>query len=59
MTLEDLYRSLKIDQVSELPFGDLRIKVKSEEACLRLERTKVNILGGAYMFNGFDVLGGK
>uniref|UniRef100_M4BT88 Uncharacterized protein n=1 Tax=Hyaloperonospora arabidopsidis (strain Emoy2) TaxID=559515 RepID=M4BT88_HYAAE len=39
--------------------GDLRIKVKSKEACLRLKRTKVNILGGAYTFKEFDVLGGK
>ena len=58
-SVEDLYRSHEIGQISKLPGGNLRIKVKSKEACLRLERTKVNILGGAYTFKEFDVLGGK
>uniref|UniRef100_A0AAV1UDN0 Uncharacterized protein n=1 Tax=Peronospora matthiolae TaxID=2874970 RepID=A0AAV1UDN0_9STRA len=54
-SLEDLYRSHEIGQISKLPEGDLRIKVKSKEVCLRLERTKVNILGGVYTFKEFDV----
>uniref|UniRef100_A0AAV1V3T1 Uncharacterized protein n=1 Tax=Peronospora matthiolae TaxID=2874970 RepID=A0AAV1V3T1_9STRA len=58
-SLEDLYRSHEIGQISKLPGGDLRIKVKSKEACLRLERTKVNIMGGVYTFKAFNVLGGK
>lgn len=58
-SLEDLYRSHEIGQISKMPGGDLRVKVKSREACLRLERTKVNILGGVYTFKEFDVLGGK
>ena len=58
-SLEDLYRSHEIGQISELPGGDLRIKVKSKVACLWLERTKVNILSGAYTFKEFDMLGGK
>ncbi|CAI5721984.1 unnamed protein product [Peronospora destructor] len=49
---------LKLDR-SQLPGGNLRVKVKSKEACLALERTKVNILGGVFLFKGFDVLGGK
>uniref|UniRef100_A0AAV1UCG1 Uncharacterized protein n=1 Tax=Peronospora matthiolae TaxID=2874970 RepID=A0AAV1UCG1_9STRA len=58
-SLEDLYRSHEIGQISKLPEGDLRIKVKSKEACLRFDRTKVNILVGVYTFKEFDVLGGK
>jgi hypothetical protein len=57
--LEDLYRRFEIGQISKLPGGNLRVKVKSKESCLLLERTKVNILGGVFMFKEFDVLGGK
>ena len=58
-SLEDLYRRHEIGQISKLPGGDLRVKVKTKDACLLLERTKVNILGGVYTFKEFDVLGGK
>ena len=57
--LEDLYRRYEIGQISKLPGGNLRMKVKSKEACLQLERTKVNILGGTYLFKEFDIIGGK
>jgi hypothetical protein len=57
--LENLYQRFEIGQISKLPGGNLRVKVKSKEACLALERTKVNILGGVFMFKEFDVLGGK
>uniref|UniRef100_K3XCL9 Uncharacterized protein n=1 Tax=Globisporangium ultimum (strain ATCC 200006 / CBS 805.95 / DAOM BR144) TaxID=431595 RepID=K3XCL9_GLOUD len=57
--LEKLYSKFEIGQISKLPGGNLRVKVKSKEACLALERTKVNILGGVFMFKEFDVLGGK
>lgn len=57
--LEDLYSRYEIGQISKLPGGNLRMKVKSKEACLQLERTKVNILGGVYLFKEFDILGGK
>ncbi|KAF1318173.1 hypothetical protein FI667_g14138, partial [Globisporangium splendens] len=57
--LEDLYQRYEIGQISKLPGGNLRVKVKSKEACLLLERTKVNILGGVFTFKEFDVLGGK
>ena len=33
------------------------MKVKSKEACIQLERTKVTILGGTYLFKEFDILG--
>uniref|UniRef100_A0AAV1UN16 Uncharacterized protein n=1 Tax=Peronospora matthiolae TaxID=2874970 RepID=A0AAV1UN16_9STRA len=58
-SLEDLYRSHEIGQISKLPGGNLRIKVKSKEACLCLECTKVDIMGGVDTFKEFDVLGGK
>lgn len=57
--LEKLYGTFEIGQISKLPGGNLRVKVKSQEACLALERTKVTILGGVFMFKEFDVLGGK
>lgn len=57
--LEKLYGMFEIGQVSKLPGGNLRVKVKSKEACLALERTKVNILGGVFLLKEFDVLGGK
>ena len=57
--LESLYKSYDIGQISKLPGGNLRVKVKSKEACLLLERTKVNILGGVFMFKEFDVLSAK
>ncbi|KAL7999024.1 hypothetical protein Plhal703r1_c26g0106981 [Plasmopara halstedii] len=57
--LEELYRQHEIGQVSKLPGGNLRVKVKSKEACLKLERTKVNILGGIFQFKEYDVLANK
>ncbi|KAL7995513.1 putative bardet-Biedl syndrome 1 protein [Plasmopara halstedii] len=57
--LEKLYGEHAIGQVSKLPGGNLRVKVKTKEACLQLERTKVNIMGGVFMFNEFDILASK
>ncbi|KAF1327222.1 putative Pollike protein, partial [Globisporangium splendens] len=57
--LEELYKHFEIGQISKLPGGNLRVKVKSKDACVRLERTKVNILGGVFTFKEFDILGDK
>lgn len=57
--LEELYRTHEIGQVSKLPGGNLRVKVKSTDACLTLERTTVNILGSVFTFQAFDVLASK
>ncbi|KAF1331476.1 putative Pollike protein, partial [Globisporangium splendens] len=57
--LEELYKRFEIGQISKLPGGNLRVKVKSKDACVRLERTKVNILGGVFTFKEFDILGDK
>jgi hypothetical protein len=57
--LEELYKQFEIGQISKMPGGNLRVKVKSKEACVRLERTKVNILGGVFTFKEFDILGDK
>ena len=57
--LEELYKQFEIGQVSKMPGGNLRVKVKSREACVRLEHTKVNILGGVFTFKEFDILGDK
>uniref|UniRef100_K3XAV1 Uncharacterized protein n=1 Tax=Globisporangium ultimum (strain ATCC 200006 / CBS 805.95 / DAOM BR144) TaxID=431595 RepID=K3XAV1_GLOUD len=57
--LEELYKRFEIGQISKLPGGNLRIKVKSKDACVRLECTKVNILGGVFKFKEFDILGDK
>ncbi|KAF1329066.1 putative Pollike protein, partial [Globisporangium splendens] len=58
-TLDELYQRFEIGQISKLPGGNLRVKVKTKEACVRLERTKVNILGGTFTFKEFDILGDK
>ncbi|KAL7678436.1 hypothetical protein Plhal304r1_c112g0176291 [Plasmopara halstedii] len=39
-----------------MPGGNLRIKVKTKEACFRLERQEVTILGSKYRFREFDIL---
>uniref|UniRef100_K3WG12 Uncharacterized protein n=1 Tax=Globisporangium ultimum (strain ATCC 200006 / CBS 805.95 / DAOM BR144) TaxID=431595 RepID=K3WG12_GLOUD len=57
--LEELYKRFEIGQISKLPGGNLRVKVKTKEACVRLERTKVNILGGVFTFKEFDTLSDK
>ena len=57
--LEKLYGAHEIGQVSKLPGGNLRVKIKSEASCFLLERTKVNILGGVYLFKEYDVLAGR
>ena len=57
--LEDLYKQFEIGQISKMPGGNLRVKVKSKEACMRLEHTKVNILGSVFTFKEFDILGDK
>ncbi|KAF1315563.1 putative Pollike protein, partial [Globisporangium splendens] len=54
--LDRLYEQKLVDQVSKLPGGNLRLKLKSREACLKLERTTVSILGGVFPFKPFDVL---
>ncbi|DAZ99011.1 TPA: hypothetical protein N0F65_011266, partial [Lagenidium giganteum] len=46
----------QIGQLTKLPGGDLRVMVKSKEACLRLERQEVKLLGGKYKFKEFDAL---
>lgn len=46
--LEKLYGTFEVGQISKLPGDSLRVKVKSKEAYLTLERTKVNILGGVF-----------
>uniref|UniRef100_K3WYJ5 Uncharacterized protein n=1 Tax=Globisporangium ultimum (strain ATCC 200006 / CBS 805.95 / DAOM BR144) TaxID=431595 RepID=K3WYJ5_GLOUD len=48
--LEELYKQFEIGQISKLPGGNLRVKVKSRDACVRLECTKVSILGGTFTF---------
>uniref|UniRef100_A0AAV1TA82 Uncharacterized protein n=1 Tax=Peronospora matthiolae TaxID=2874970 RepID=A0AAV1TA82_9STRA len=58
-SLNDPNHSHKIGQISKLLGGDLRIRVKLDEARIRLERTKVSILGGAYTVKELDVLGGS
>lgn len=57
--LEKLYSEHAIGQVSKLPGGNLRVNIKTKEVCLKLERTKVNILGGVFLFKEGDVLAGK
>jgi hypothetical protein len=46
----------QLGQLTKMPGGNIRIKVKTKEACLRLERQEVTILGGKYRFREFDVL---
>jgi len=57
--LEELYKQFEIGQISKMPGGNLRVKVKTKDACVRLEHTKVNILGGVFSFKAFDILGDK
>ncbi|KAF1326586.1 putative Pollike protein, partial [Globisporangium splendens] len=57
--LDRLYEQKLVGQVSKLPGGNLRLKLKSREACLKLERTTVSILGGVFPFKPFDVLASK
>lgn len=42
-----------------MPVGKLRLKIESQSACLLLERTNVNILGGVFPFKPFNVLANK
>ncbi|KAF1335930.1 hypothetical protein FI667_g989, partial [Globisporangium splendens] len=46
----------QLGQLTKMPGGNLRIKVKTKEACFRLERQDVTILGGKYRFREFDIL---
>lgn len=46
----------QLGQLTKMPGGNLRIKVKTKEACFRLERQEVTILGGKYRFREFDIL---
>ncbi|POM77014.1 Hypothetical protein PHPALM_5671, partial [Phytophthora palmivora] len=57
--LDRLYEQKRVGQVSKMPGGNLRLKLKDREACLKLERTTVSILGGVYPFKPFDVLASK
>ncbi|KAL7680954.1 hypothetical protein Plhal304r1_c061g0148721 [Plasmopara halstedii] len=58
-TMAELLQKHGIGQVSKLPDGNLRDKVKTKEARLQLERTKINIIGGVFIFKKFDILAGK
>ncbi|TYZ69419.1 hypothetical protein PybrP1_004226, partial [[Pythium] brassicae (nom. inval.)] len=57
--LNQLYEEFLVGQVSKMPGGNLRLKVKTQAGCMRLERTTVSILGGVYPFKPFDVLANK
>ncbi|KAL7687122.1 hypothetical protein Plhal304r1_c024g0083401 [Plasmopara halstedii] len=57
--LDQLYERFEIGQISKLPCGNLRVKVKPKDACVNLEHTSVNILGGTFAFKEFDILGNK
>ncbi|KAL7679137.1 hypothetical protein Plhal304r1_c084g0168041 [Plasmopara halstedii] len=46
----------QLGQLTKRPGGNLRIKVKTKEACFRLERQEVTILGSKYRFREFDIL---
>ncbi|KAL8012763.1 hypothetical protein Plhal710r2_c042g0143031 [Plasmopara halstedii] len=46
----------QLGQLTKMPGGNLRIKVKTKEACFRLERQEVTILGSKYRFREFDIL---
>ncbi|KAF1330506.1 putative Pollike protein, partial [Globisporangium splendens] len=46
----------QLGQLTKMPGGNFRIKVKTKEACFRLERQEVTILGGKYRFREFDIL---
>ena len=48
--LDQLYASFLIVQVSKMPGGNLRLKLKTQKVCLKLERTTVIILGQVYSF---------
>lgn len=50
MNLLKIFTAHEIGQISKMPRSDIRVKVKSKEACIRLERTKLNILGSVYAF---------
>lgn len=58
-TLDRLYEQKRVGQVSKMPGGNLRLKLKDREACMELERTTVSILGNVYPFKPFDVLASK
>ncbi|KAL8008936.1 hypothetical protein Plhal710r2_c076g0179361 [Plasmopara halstedii] len=47
---------IETGQAFQRPGGNLRIKVKTKEACFRLERQEVTILGSKYRFREFDIL---
>ncbi|TYZ53554.1 hypothetical protein PybrP1_008978, partial [[Pythium] brassicae (nom. inval.)] len=57
--LDQLYAEFLVGQVSKMPGGNLRMKLKTRDACLKLECTTVSILGGVYPFKPFDVLANK
>ncbi|CAI5713466.1 unnamed protein product [Peronospora destructor] len=57
--LDQLYTEFLVGQGSKMPGRNLRLKVKTQAACLLLERTTVSILGGVYPFRLFDVLPNK
>ncbi|CAI5747276.1 unnamed protein product [Peronospora destructor] len=57
--LDQLDNEFLIGQVSKMPGGNLRLKMKTQAVCLLLERTTASILGGVYPFRPFDVLANK
>ncbi|KAL7681844.1 hypothetical protein Plhal304r1_c053g0137221 [Plasmopara halstedii] len=54
--LAELFRDNLVGQLSKLPGGNLRLKVKTREACMKLERQAIQLLGGSFKFKEFDVL---
>ncbi|DBA01033.1 TPA: hypothetical protein N0F65_002643 [Lagenidium giganteum] len=54
--VKELLAAQELGQLSKMPGGNVRIKVKSREACMRLERQKVTIMGATCQFQEFDVL---
>lgn len=46
----------QLGQLTKAPGGNIRVKVKTKEACQSLAGQEVKILGGRYRFGGFDIL---
>ncbi|KAL0591439.1 hypothetical protein ABG067_001471, partial [Albugo candida] len=57
--LDDLFDAGKIGQLAKLPGGNLRLLVKSEEVCQKLDHERITLMGNQYSFREFDVLGSR
>ncbi|KAL8020999.1 hypothetical protein Plhal710r2_c011g0050151 [Plasmopara halstedii] len=57
--LEQLCGKFEIEQVSRIPSSSLRVKVKIKDSCLKLKRTRVNILDVVFVLKEFEELGSK